>query len=134
MSVDDSLRKFALERLNAAAYPDCRHDFTPHRCSKCSGDTFEPEIQRQPGESPRDFLGVLRVACSKCGEVAEALSVITSGGPALLPAEHPTCPCGGRRFHLASCDRWESWDFFDEGTVVAACADCGALQALLDTD
>lgn len=129
------MRKFAEERLHAASYPDCVHTFNLFECDRCEGDRFEPILERHPGDSAGDFVGLLRLRCQRCG--AEKVGLGVTGGdpePQDIQVEHPLCPCGEADFNVGLSERYEDWGFFDEGTVVACCVRCRRLMALLDTD
>lgn len=129
------MRTFAEERLHAGSYPDCVHTFELYECSRCEADRFEPLIERHPGDSPGDFLGLVKLRCLRCGEWKLALS-ITSGDPAPedVVLEHPRCACGSADFTVGLSERYEDWGFFDEGTVVARCTACSKDLVLVDTD
>ena len=133
-TVDEELRRFAENRLNAQAYADCTHTFSLWNCEKCGGISFVVAVERHVTDVPGDFHGILRATCAGCGHAAERLSVVTKGAAQVKAIEHPTCGCGGDAFHVGMCERWGEWGFFDEGTVVAMCAACGSKQAFVDTD
>lgn len=129
------MRTFAEERLNAAAYPECRHTFELFECSRCEADRFEPLVERHPGDTPGDFMGLLKLRCLRCGEWTVGLSITgVDSAPAEVKVEHPRCACGSADFSVALSERWEDWGFFDEGTVVARCTDCSRDVVLVDTD
>jgi len=132
--VESELRRFAEERLNAARYPDCIHRFDVIQCDGCTGIALEVAIERHPGDRPGNFRGVLWVTCADCGSRHAAMGVTALTRQPVSDVEHPVCDCGERVYHVARCERWEDWGFFDEGTVVARCRGCGELRALVDTD
>lgn len=134
-SSSQALQEFAEQRLNAAAYPDCSHRFRTWSCGSCQADLLTPTIERHPGDERGDFMGIVWTACT-CGVEERKLSVTSCGETEVKPLaiEPRVCPgCGFNRFHIATCERWEDWGFFDEGTVVARCP-CGELIPLVDTD
>ncbi len=133
-AVADELRRFAEERLNAAAYADCTHRFALFECAKCGGFTFSVEIERHGSDEPGDFHGILRTTCAGCGDAADKLGIVREGEPRVAATDRPRCECAGETFHVGMCERWEDWGFFDEGTVVAMCSACGARKPLVDTD
>lgn len=130
----NDLKAFAETRLNAAAYGDCMHPFDLWKCSQCGAMSFSVTIERDEHDARGDFHGIVRCACAACGHSADMLGMVTEGAARAVAVEHPRCDCGGDVFHAGMCERWESWGFFDEGTVVAMCTRCGAMRALVDTD
>jgi hypothetical protein len=134
--VEKALRDDAERRLGAGGDPDCFHRFALHVCRGCDGLTFRVTIERHPGDEPGDFRGIVWTACVQCGCKRRLLSVtdINDADCVPLAVEDAACPCGAAAFHVASCERWESWGFFDEGTLVARCSHCGEPRHLADTD
>lgn len=128
------LVEFAEKRLNAGAYEDCTHRFRLYECEGCGSISFVVTIERHERDTPGDFHGILRTRCATCGDAEEQLGIVSEGAVKVSTTEHPRCACGADVFHAGMCERWENWGFFDEGTVVAMCAACGATKALVDTD
>ncbi len=128
------LRAFAEKRLNAEAYKDCTHRLDAFQCEQCGFVALEATIENHPENDRGDFRGILWVTCPKCRVQRVGVSITTPGEAPPASVEPLRCECGGLRFHLAQCERWENWGFFDEGTVVGRCEACGALRVVLDTD
>lgn len=134
-ATSNALREFAEKRLNAAAYSDCSHRFVVFDCPRCRGIEFELVLARHPRDTAGDFHGILSLTCAACGHRHDALGVTDAEKPPeVVRLEHPACGCGDRVFAVGSCERWEDWGFFDEGTVIARCRACDALRVILDTD
>jgi hypothetical protein len=113
---------------------ECTHRFRLYECEKCGGISFVATIERYERDTPGDFHGILRTRCTGCGHAKDALPKVVLGTAPIAPLEYPRCVCDSDTFHVGQCDRWEDWDYFDEGTVVALCATCGVLKALVDID
>jgi len=130
------LQAFALARLQADKHPDCSHRCRDSYCDSCRVNRFRLRVEHHEGDEPGDFRGVIRATCADCGAVEELMSVVAHepSERKVERTEIPHCDCGGDVFAVGSCDRWEDWGFFDEGTWVAACCACGREQSLADTD
>ena len=131
-----ALREFAEARLNAPFYAaDCTHRFSLCVCQGCDGVAWELSVDRHLGDAPGDFLGVVQATCDACLKAVTLLSITSPGREAgRSEPERPKCDCGSRVFYAGTCDRWEDWGFFDEGTMVAMCGACGSLRVVVDTD
>lgn len=132
-----SLRSFALDRLNAARYPNDRHIYVSFTCEECGEDRFDVLITHHSGSKSGNFRGVVKGTCKACGTVRNVLS-FTGSHRKPEKEEHPHCSCGSFVFHVAECERIEGDDgldgFFDEGILVGKCANCGRNMVFVETD
>jgi hypothetical protein len=131
------LEAFAQERINAARYPEDYHLFRLFECQQCGTVPLELTITHHTGSKRGDFKGEISARCTVCDSVQRVLSFTGSHRKAER-VEKPSCTCGGRHFYAGECERMEGEDgllgFFDEGVVVAQCAECGRFKALVYTD
>lgn len=130
--ITSELRTFGEARLNAGAYRECSHRFSLYTCGGCRGVTTRVVVERLPGDKQGDFRGRVVTTCAVCGTVGAAHAVQTTDDP--TSSEPFVCRCGFDVVCVGTCERWEDWGFFDEGTIVARCAACGLVEALADTD
>lgn len=89
------------------------------------------------GSEEGDFKGQIFARCMSCHRRHRIFS-FTGRHREPVRELQPMCRCGGAGFFVAECERIERGEglpgFFDEGVVVAKCAECGCNQALVYTD
>jgi DNA-directed RNA polymerase subunit RPC12/RpoP len=92
-------------------------------------------VERHQQDLPGDFHGHLRARCPNCATRQTVLGTVRQGRDPSEPVrvEVVACPCGTRSLVVLVIDRWDA-GFYDEGTVVAACTDCGRLRIVVDMD
>ncbi len=101
---------------------------------ECGETVLVPRLEHEPSSDPADFIGAMYIRCVECGRESLQLE-ITSDKHAHRIKEEPACArCGGRAFHLGSCDRYEDGGFFDCGIVMGYCPKCQESQTILKTD
>jgi hypothetical protein len=136
------IEDYAMEQINAAAYPDDIHRCFLFHCSSCQRVMpFSLRISYSKAcgdERPAyDFAGTVNGTCSQCSREQILLS-IKIDNYAEEEQEHPVCTCGADTFVLCMCDRYEGPSglegFFDEGVLVGKCETCGTHKTFLYTD
>jgi hypothetical protein len=131
------LESFAREAITADHFPDDHHLFSLFSCEKCGVVPFELTIQHDTGSLERNFKGIIRGQCEKCGNIRQ-LFTFTGEHRQPLREEHPVCECKNPLFYTGECERIEGSQglegFFDEGIIVGKCSHCEANRVLVYTD
>lgn len=132
-----SLRTFALNALAAEKYPRADHRCRTPSCPACGTAPLEVTVEAHTGSTRPNFRGVVYGRCSRCGSET---NIFRFTGPRRRPEDKKrlTCSCGHNEFWIAICERVEGDEglpgFFDEGVVVARCANCGRQQIVVAFD
>ena len=132
-----ALFNYGRKCLSAQRHPGDHYPFRPFACSVCGVKPLTLNIEHHTGSAKNDFKGVVDGRCSACGTETRVFS-FTGEHRRPEREERPVCTCGSTDFLAGVVEHIEGDEglpgFFDEGVIVAQCAACGRVTALLYID